>query len=74
MAAGISDGYIELNLNSWDYCAGALVVEEAGGRFSTSGLGVRDLSETPIVVASKAGIHDGLMNMCSQHMVEAGEV
>lgn len=31
VAAGFLDGYWELNLNLWDMCAGALLVEEAGG-------------------------------------------
>ncbi len=31
-AAGWLDGYWELNLNLWDMCAGALIVEEAGGK------------------------------------------
>ena len=31
VAAGFLDGYWELNLNLWDMCAGALIVEEAGG-------------------------------------------
>lgn len=31
VAAGFLDGYWELNLNLWDICAGALIVEEAGG-------------------------------------------
>lgn len=30
-AAGFLDGYWELSLNLWDMCAGALIVEEAGG-------------------------------------------
>lgn len=30
-AAGWLDGYWELSLNLWDICAGALIVEEAGG-------------------------------------------
>lgn len=30
-AAGWLDGYWELGLNLWDMCAGALIVEEAGG-------------------------------------------
>lgn len=32
VAAGIFDGYWELNLNWWDVAAGALLVEEAGGK------------------------------------------
>lgn len=31
VAAGFLDGYWELNLHLWDICAGALIVEEAGG-------------------------------------------
>jgi myo-inositol-1(or 4)-monophosphatase len=30
-AAGVFDGYFELNLSAWDVAAGALLVEEAGG-------------------------------------------
>ena len=30
-AAGWLDGYWELGLSLWDMCAGALIVEEAGG-------------------------------------------
>jgi len=30
-AAGVFDGYFELNLSEWDLAAGALLVEEAGG-------------------------------------------
>jgi len=32
VAAGIFDGYYEESLNPWDWAAGALIVEEAGGR------------------------------------------
>jgi len=31
VAAGVFDGYFELNLSEWDLAAGALLVEEAGG-------------------------------------------
>ena len=31
VAAGMLDGYWELNLKPWDACAGMLIVEEAGG-------------------------------------------
>lgn len=31
VAAGLLDGYWELNLKPWDVCAGSLIVEEAGG-------------------------------------------
>lgn len=32
VATGWLDGYWELSLNLWDMCAGALIVEEAGGK------------------------------------------
>ena len=32
VAAGRSDGHFEWRLQPWDYCAGTLLVEEAGGR------------------------------------------
>jgi myo-inositol-1(or 4)-monophosphatase len=31
VAAGVFDGYFELNLSPWDVAAGALLVEESGG-------------------------------------------
>lgn len=31
-AAGYTDGYFEFNINEWDYCAGRLILKEAGGR------------------------------------------
>lgn len=31
VAAGVFDGYLELNLSVWDVAAGALLIEEAGG-------------------------------------------
>jgi myo-inositol-1(or 4)-monophosphatase len=31
VAAGVWDGYFELNLSVWDVAAGALLVQEAGG-------------------------------------------
>lgn len=35
VAAGRFDGFWELNLNPWDVAAGAILVEEAGGRVTT---------------------------------------
>lgn len=34
VAAGRIDGYFELNLKPWDYAAGSLIIEEAGGKIS----------------------------------------
>lgn len=31
-AAGYTDAYFEFNINEWDFCAGKLILEEAGGQ------------------------------------------
>ena len=31
VAAGLSDGYVELHINAWDVLAGIVLVREAGG-------------------------------------------
>lgn len=33
-ASGVLDGFWEMNLHEWDVCAGLLILEEAGGRWS----------------------------------------
>ena len=61
IAAGWIDGYWEIKLNSWDVAAGALLVSEAGGKFS-------DLRGNPIsvhggsFVASNGRIHTPLVD------------
>lgn len=35
VAAGRLDGYVSLSLNAWDFAAGRLIVEAAGGRVTT---------------------------------------
>jgi len=60
VAAGRLDGYYETSLHPWDMSAGALLVEEAGGR-------VTDLSGGPFssrggeIIASNGGIHDAMV-------------
>ncbi|MFC5530347.1 inositol monophosphatase family protein [Cohnella yongneupensis] len=61
VAAGRLSGFWEHNLSAWDIAAGALLVEEAGGRMSDmSGepyhLGVRN------VAATNGSIHDELIS------------
>ena len=34
LAAGRIDGFFELNLKPWDYAAGSLIIEEAGGKIT----------------------------------------
>lgn len=47
VAAGRFDGYWETVLNPWDFAAGALLVEEAGGRVSS-------LDGAPLTMASRS--------------------
>lgn len=60
VASGRLDGYWELKLQPWDVAAGALILEEAGGRFSDfdGGPGARSGRE---VVASNGRIHDAML-------------
>lgn len=65
VAAGRFDGFWELKLKPWDMAAGALMVEEAGGRVSLPGgqpfsLGERD------IVASNGAIHDQMLNLLKE--------
>jgi len=61
VACGRFDGFWEFNLNPWDTAAGALLVEEAGGkvsRFDGSSFEL-DSRET---LASNGLVHDALVN------------
>lgn len=52
VACGRADGYIELLISPWDYAAGALLVEEAGGI-------VTDPAGAPMQYAAPSGICAG---------------
>ncbi len=58
-AAGIFDGFWELGLAPWDVAAGALLVQEAGGRVSAFDGGAAWLFGRNIV-ASNGAIHDDI--------------
>lgn len=60
VAAGRLDGFWELRLGPWDVAAGALLVEEAGGRVTD--LGGEPVDTTaPAVVASNGSIHEEMI-------------
>jgi myo-inositol-1(or 4)-monophosphatase len=60
VAAGRFDGFWEPDLHAWDIAAGALIVEEAGGRVSDYRGGPITL-EGKRIVASNGRIHDEMI-------------
>lgn len=56
VAAGRLDGYVEKYIGRWDYMAGALIVQEAGGRV-TDYDGRADFTQGNSVVATNGVIH-----------------
>lgn len=60
VAAGRLDGFWEQKLNPWDTSAGALIVEEAGGRVSGSD-GSPYRSRAGHIVASNGLVHDAML-------------
>ena len=53
---------MELALQPWDYAAGMLLVEEAGGRVTAPGGAPLSLTEGGAVLASNQILHAALMN------------
>jgi myo-inositol-1(or 4)-monophosphatase len=65
VAAGRLDGFWELSLGAWDVAAGALLVEEAGGRVTTPGGGALDL-DAPSILATNGIIHDEVLRVLEE--------
>ena len=62
VAAGRFDGYWESKIQPWDVAAGALIVDEAGGRVSTV-MGDPFRSRAGSVLASNGLIHDPMLRV-----------
>lgn len=63
LAAGRVDGYWEIDINSYDIAAGALVVEEAGGLVTTVNGSTDYLAEPTSVVSANAHIHPQMIEI-----------
>jgi myo-inositol-1(or 4)-monophosphatase len=61
VACGRFDGFWEFNLNPWDTAAGALIVEEAGGKVSRFD-GSEFLLDSRETLASNGVVHDALLH------------
>lgn len=65
VAAGRMDGFYEATLKPWDSCAGALLVEEAGGTV-TDWTGTRFQSRLPQVLATNGRIHTEMLALLTE--------
>ena len=61
VAAGVSDCYYERILQPWDYSAGKVILEEAGGKMTTIGGEEVPLGEKCPVMVSNGLVHEELM-------------
>ncbi|WP_204163798.1 inositol monophosphatase family protein [Nocardioides solisilvae] len=70
VAAGLADAYVEQGPRPWDWAAGSLVVEEAGGRFARlPGLGPEEPgtgAPSPVLVAGPADGFDELVGLLAE--------
>lgn len=57
VAAGRIDGYMSVTLNPWDFAAGNLLVEEAGGKVSRANGALVHPLERGSILASNSSIH-----------------
>ena len=62
VAAGIFDAFWEFDLKAWDVAAGALLIEEAGGRVDAIAGGPLDLTEGSIL-ASNGAVHGAVQEL-----------
>jgi myo-inositol-1(or 4)-monophosphatase len=65
VAAGIFEGYWEANLKPWDYMAGALLVEEAGGQV-TDYCGRAFSVDMPNILASNGKLHSDMIRLLNK--------
>lgn len=63
VACGRLDGFFELELQPWDYAAGSIILEEAGGKISNrNGEGLKLISSES-TIASNTFIHEELIEI-----------
>ena len=68
-AAGIYDGFFEFRLSPWDVAAGALLVEEAGGKITDLDGGPRFLTRGNVLAGGLA-VHGALQEIAARHASE----
>jgi myo-inositol-1(or 4)-monophosphatase len=65
VARGMMDGYWEARLHAWDVAAGALMVEEAGGKVSSL-TGGPYRSDHGALIASNGRVHDDIVRVLAE--------
>jgi myo-inositol-1(or 4)-monophosphatase len=71
VASGRFDGYFEFGLKPWDIAAGALLIQEAGGRMTRIDGAPLDLAVGDVVAAC-AGVAPELVAECGRFVAEIG--
>lgn len=61
IARGTYEGYYEMNLKAWDVSAGIIILQEAGGKFTSLDGSDYTLFEDKYIVASNGFIHKELL-------------
>ena len=62
LASGRADAYWEYRLSPWDFAAGVLICEEAGGKVTTRDAGHPEL-EPAFIIASNSRLHDDVIRV-----------
>jgi myo-inositol-1(or 4)-monophosphatase len=70
VACGRMDGFWEFGLKPWDVAAGALIVQEAGGKVTNMDGSKLSLTAGRIV-ATNGRLHQHLLNIIAENMAEA---
>ena len=73
VAAGRYDGFWEIGLNSWDTCAGIVMVREAGGQVTDMN-GGGDVLGNKGIVAGNQELHPALVKALNATFALGGDV
>ncbi len=69
VAMGVADAYIHSSLQPWDFLAGKLILEEAGGKITQiDGLPVNLFSKNNGIIATNGNIHNELLKVLGERL------
>mgnify|MGYP000870769384 CR=1 FL=1 len=71
VACGRLDGFFELHLQPWDYAAGGLILQEAGGRITNWRGAAPSLRYGDSILATNGPIHPALLELIKQNLPSA---